>query len=435
MQIRYKIFILLFSVTLGLGTFILLQPSEDNDDAVRRFRSLFSNRPAYSVRDLSNSLTALGDETSLWYGGIAFFALIMMGLTLKMARRGPRALNARPEKLEVAKAEPPRAESSPRVEARQERRSRQTNKDLEASIRRVDALETALSEKEQLLKSRDGELETLQTRVSALTERSGEMPAAKALEEGMLREELRRKTELLQQKESAVGELEKSLSGKVGSLESQLKEKEKLLESRSKEAERLRSELNSATGRLTGLESASEQAGVLLQEELQKKAQVLKAKGSLVRELQESTGKTVDVLKSQLAARETLLKNRDAELDTLRSEITALSARLRESGVAKEQAESLLRAELSKANRAPRANHSVVTEPQESLMSVQDLKSRLSDGEHFLSTPEGKIQKLEADLKEKRTQLARYEIQIRQSMERRDIWKRRLAKFGITLKD
>jgi chromosome segregation ATPase len=433
MPTRYKIFILLFSLTLGLGTFILLQPNEDHNDAVLRFRSLFSNRPVYSVRDLSNTVTSLGDESSLWYGGIAFFALIMMGLTFKMARTGPQARHAQPEKPQVAKTTDPAStphwfQDGAGQEQSRQRKQDAAAKDPEAKSERVSALEAELSEKEKLLTSRERELEALQSQVSVLTDRA---------EESMLREELTRKTESLQQKESAIEELGKSLSEKVNSLESQLREKEQLLKSRSEEAEMLRSELNTTAGRLTGLESANERTGVLLQDELQKKARVLQEKESLVRELKESTDKTVDVLKHQLDARESLLKNRDAELAALRSEIATVSSRLHESGAAKEQAERLLQAERSKAKRQSQARTqiSAVTDSQESLMTVQDLKSRLSEKDPVSNTPEGRIQKLEADLKEKKTQLARYEIQIRQYMERRNLWKRRLAKFGITLKD
>ena len=39
------------------------------------------------------------------------------------------------------------------------------------------------------------------------------------------------------------------------------------------------------------------------------------------------------------------------------------------------------------------------------------------------------------ELKEKKSQLAKHEIEVWQGIERRDVWKHRLSKFGIRLKD
>ena len=74
MQSRSKILILLFTVTLALGTLALLHSSNDND-VVLRFRSLFSNRTLYNLKA---NLTSITDVTSLWYGGISLFAIIMI---------------------------------------------------------------------------------------------------------------------------------------------------------------------------------------------------------------------------------------------------------------------------------------------------------------------------------------------------------------------
>jgi hypothetical protein len=45
------------------------------------------------------------------------------------------------------------------------------------------------------------------------------------------------------------------------------------------------------------------------------------------------------------------------------------------------------------------------------------------------------IQNLMTELKDKKTQLARQEIEVWQKIERREAWKHRLSKFGIRLKD
>ena len=72
MQSRSKILILLFTVTLALGTLTLLHSSNDND-AVLRLRSLFSNRTLYNLK---HTLVSITDGASLWYGGISLFAIL-----------------------------------------------------------------------------------------------------------------------------------------------------------------------------------------------------------------------------------------------------------------------------------------------------------------------------------------------------------------------
>jgi hypothetical protein len=52
-----------------------------------------------------------------------------------------------------------------------------------------------------------------------------------------------------------------------------------------------------------------------------------------------------------------------------------------------------------------------------------------------MKTRDEKIERLESELKEKRTELARHEIEVWQAVERRSQWKRRLSKFGIPMKD
>ena len=83
MQNRSTILILLFTVTLAMGAITLWHSSND-DEAVERFRSLFSTNTLY---DLKHSLPSVTDQASLLYGGIALFAIIVIVLVLWAARR------------------------------------------------------------------------------------------------------------------------------------------------------------------------------------------------------------------------------------------------------------------------------------------------------------------------------------------------------------
>jgi hypothetical protein len=59
----------------------------------------------------------------------------------------------------------------------------------------------------------------------------------------------------------------------------------------------------------------------------------------------------------------------------------------------------------------------------------------LSEKEELLKANGEKLERLESELKEKRKELARHEIEVWQQIEKRGLWKRRLSKFGISLKD
>ena len=83
MQNRSTILILLFTVTLALGPLALWHSINDNE-AVERFRSLFSTSTVY---DLKDSLPSVTDQASLLYGGISLFAIIVIVLVLRAARR------------------------------------------------------------------------------------------------------------------------------------------------------------------------------------------------------------------------------------------------------------------------------------------------------------------------------------------------------------
>jgi hypothetical protein len=83
MQNRSTILILLFTVTLAVGALTLWHSSND-DEAVERFWSLFSTSTVYDLKPFLPSFT---DPASLLYGGISSFAIIMIVLVLRAARR------------------------------------------------------------------------------------------------------------------------------------------------------------------------------------------------------------------------------------------------------------------------------------------------------------------------------------------------------------
>src|SRR5499425_3372922 len=231
-------------------------------------------------------------------------------------------------------------------------------KELEEGLNaKVHAVESHLREKEELLKSRDGQLEALRSEVTVLTERMAGMESVNKQAEGLLQEEVRRKEEVLQAKDVAIKELEEGLNAKVHAVESHLREKEELLKSRDGQLEALRSEVTALTERMAGMESVNKQAEDLLQEEVRRKEEVLQAKDVAIKELEEGLNAKVHAVESHLSEKEELLKSRDGQLEALRSEVTALTERMAEIESVNKQAEGLLQEEVRKKEEVLQANH------------------------------------------------------------------------------
>jgi chromosome segregation ATPase len=294
-------------------------------------------------------------------------------------------------------------------------------KELEKNLRgKLHALETQLSEKQELLQNRNTELDTLRSEVNILTGRLTDATTAKERAEQVLQQDLRKKAELLQSKDATFKEQLTNLNTKFQDLQNQLSGKDAALKDRDAELDALRAQL-------TKMGSSKKEFEDLLRQELGKAKDVLEAKSSTIKELEERLNKTVKALEHQRHEQETLLTSRDQELATLRSEVGALKTHLSKPVPATERAQG-------QTQENP-ANQSLMKDLEESSKRVRALESMLSEKEDLSRANDARMERLESELKEKRKELARHEIEVWQDIERRGLWKRRLAKFGISLKD
>jgi chromosome segregation ATPase len=186
-------------------------------------------------------------------------------------------------------------------------------------------------------------------------------------------------------------------------------------------------ELDALRSQLTKMGSSQQEVETLLRQELGKAKAALEAKDSNIKELEERSRKAVNTLEHQLREQEKLLTSRDGELAALRSEVGTLKTRLSKAGPATERAEGL--------QQGKTANEGVMKQLEESSKRTRFLESMLSEKEELLKANGEKLERLESELKEKRKELARHEIEVWQAIEKRGLWKRRLSKFGISLKD
>jgi len=375
MQSRSKILILLFTVTLALGALTLLHSSNDND-VVPRLRSLFSNRTLYNLK---HTLTFMTDGTSLWYGGISLFAIIMIVLVFRAARRndsqglrerftGPKAANAEAAKLRPRETISAKAEVNSAL--------REELKGMTDLLREKDStiteLENSLSGKQQLLQNRSKELDGLKSKVNVLTDQLTDFRLAKERAESLLQQELK-KTKVLLAKDSVITGLENNLTAT-----------QELLQSRSQELDALKSKVNTLTDQLTDLRLAKERAENVLQREL-KKTEVLRAKDSVIMELEDGLSGQVHALESELSEKQELLQTRSRELKAAKSKVNTLRERLTALGTAKKQTENVLQQQLKQKTELLEAKDAAMKELQESLSAqVYALEGQLKEKQKLL---------------------------------------------------
>src|SRR5262249_19088630 len=130
---------------------------------------------------------------------------------------------------------------------------------------------------------------------------------------------------------------------------------------------------------------------------------------------------------NQLRERDALLSNRGGEVEALRSEVGTLKARLTKMASAPVRIESL--------PQEKHSNEATLKEMEEGSKRIRALENLLSEKEEILKQKEKKIKKSKLKIKKKKKERPRHEIEVWQDIEKRGLWKRRLAKFGISLKD
>jgi myosin heavy subunit len=370
MKARYRIFVLLCVVTVALGAVIFMRSSDDSD-AVLRFRAFFSYHSLYTLK---SALPSLSQGTGLWYAGLSVFAILMVGLVLKAARRnGSQGLRERLIELKPAKVAPARLRGGEIAPASMEddsglRRELKSMRELvEAKDSMITELEKNLSGKQQLLQTRSQELESLKAKGNALMEQLADLRLAKERAENLFHRELE-KIKVLQAKEGVIAELENSLAAT-----------RELLQDRSQEFEALRTKVNDLTEQLTDLRLAKERAEALLERELEK-IKALQAKESSTLGQEDALSGQVEVLQNELSEKQELLRNRNKELKAARSKVKALRERLNTLASTKDQAANVLQQQLRQKTELLQSKDAAIKELEESFNTrVRALEEQLEE--------------------------------------------------------
>lgn len=300
---------------------------------------------------------------------------------------------------------------------------------------RLRALEAQLAEKQGLADARHGEVETLRSKLKDLTGQIDLLSNTKEESVRALDRELRQRNEVLQAKEAALAKLEIHFKGQVQTLEAKLSEQQNLMATREGEVDALMNKVREISEKYSSLASEKERNDRALQEELREKTALLAAKESSAGDVEERLSGKLEFLERQIAEKQKLLESGGTEMAAMREQIATLHEKLQETEAAKVHTERLL--EEARAN-GPHLPVVIPSDDDEDGVASGDtngLDTLLNEREELLKARDNLIQNLMAELKEKKTQLARHEIEVWQGIERRGVWKHRLSKVGIRLKD
>jgi len=318
-----------------------------------------------------------------------------------------------------------RAESSLADELRKERQALAAK---DAAMReqgrnyltRIDSITAELREKEELCQARGSEIEGFKSEIDTLTAQLADMQSAKERVETMLQQEIKNKAAALQEKELGFKEAQSKWTAALRGMENRLAENEAALAQR-------HTELESLASQLADVQTATREKEERLRREMSETNDLARAKELAVRNLEESLAKVTAAAKNEISERDNLLKSRAEELNRLRSEVNAFQ----------EQVKALHAAAAHQVDRGQEgaASEVLTKKLEESSKKILALESLLREKEDLLQTHDGKITRLETELKEKRTELAKHEIAVWQAYEKRALWKQRLSKFGISMKE
>jgi chromosome segregation ATPase len=286
-----------------------------------------------------------------------------------------------------------------------------------------------------LVDSRIGEIESLRLKLKDLGGQIDLLSNTKEESVRALDHELRQRNEALHAKEAELAKLDHHFRGQLQALETKLTEQQNLMATREGEVDALMNKVREMSEKYSSLASEKERSDRALQEELREKTTLLQARESSIDDVEERLTGKLEFLEQQLADKQKLLESGGQEMAAMREQITILHEKLQETEAAKIHTERLLEEARANGPHLPAVLGSRDDEDTTASDDTNGLDTLLNEREELLKARDNLIQNLMAELKEKKTQLARHEIEVWQGIERRGVWKHRLSKVGIRLKD
>ena len=389
MRTRDKIWIFLFAVTVLLGGVILIVWASDVDTLLQ-FRRLLFSHPMILLRD--GILDYVG-PANLLYGGITLVALIMFALLLRSVRGGEiQAFKERLVSAEVTKAE---LETLLQDAVWKEKHALQGKgaaiKDLQSNMSTLLAVERQLAESEKLLRMRDAELKALNAKLDSVTNPLADTASANQWQQRALQDELNKKTALLEDKDRALKQLGRDLTGRLQALQTKLDAQDELLNARDKELGAIREQLAEKT--------APNHAENFLATQLRKAQLALQTKDSAMQEIEKDLTAKVHELESKLSEKQHLLQNRSTEINALQADVTRLTGQLAEMTSAVEQSENALQETLKAKTEELQSKDSAVKELEKEWVSkAHALETQLLEERKLRRGQGGELETLRSEM-------------------------------------
>jgi chromosome segregation ATPase len=173
-------------------------------------------------------------------------------------------------------------------------------------------------------------LANLTGKVGSLTNQLTEASASKDQTTRMLQDEIRRKSEELEEKEAAAKALEERFAERIRSTESELTEQREQLAKREMELAGLTAKVSSLTSQLMNAGESKDETTRRLEEEAREKAEMLHAKEASLKALEARLSGTVRSLEGQLSEKQELLETREMEFEALMSNVNSLASKVQE---------------------------------------------------------------------------------------------------------
>jgi chromosome segregation ATPase len=324
---------------------------------------------------------------------------------LKALKAEVKAVHSRLTEINTAKE---RAEASLHEELRRERQRRleyeAENSELERrTAREIESAHKQASEKDAILKSRDGEIQSLKAQMASLAEQLANAEITKERAVGSLEKEVRKQDEFRRASDSAIKALEDKFKAKISLLEKQLSEKQRSAGTQdSAETTALRAEILSLNRRLGDLAAAKDNAETLLQEALREKDELARAKVAEQKNLEATFSGKLRSVENQVREQTKLLRDRDSELLAVKNQIAELSAAKEESARSLQEA---IKRNTDMLQEKDAALRTVETRFNE---TVRSLENQLRDKEELLESRDAELKAIGAKVGNLTAQLAEF---------------------------
>ena len=299
-----------------------------------------------------------------------------------------RAAHSRLNEVTAAKE---RAEVALQQELHQEQQRRReseiAHKDLQDRFTKdFGSLRGRISEKDQTLKSRDGEIKLLAAQIATLNEQLHKAESAKDRAAVSLQDQLRKEQEIRHASDSVIRTLEDGFKAKISALEKQVAEKQEAAANPDTvELDELRAELRAVNQRMSEMVAAKDNVESLFRDALREKAELLQSTEIGRKDLEEDFADKLRIRENQLREKTDVIQNQAADLLAAKKQLADLSTE-KDQGIRSLQATVQQQAELLQSKETVRQ-----ALESRSGEAIRSLEGQLNERDEMLASRDAEV--------------------------------------------